>query len=281
MYAEKFLHTPKPDFLEEFKSLHEPMSLEMRQIEAIALSVREKLGYSLKPINNLVRTLEKSGVAILRYSSLWKVRIDGLSQHSGMDRPLCAIFTSGETSAVRETFSLAHELGHIVLHSKINQRRFDELADGKLLEDQANRFAAAFLLPSTAFLADLITPAISYFEHLKKKWRVSIATMIRRCYDLGKISKEEYSSLNVRLSQKRWRKKEPLDDIFEAEKPVLIKQIFTTLVQRHGVKGCQIAEEMCLNPRDLSSISDLPANFFSDDDGQTNIIGFEVAAARA
>ena len=105
--------------------------------------------------------------------------------------------------------------------------------------------------------------------------------MIRRCYDLGKISKEEYSSLNVRLSQKRWRKKEPLDDIFEAEKPVLIKQIFTTLVQRHGVKGCQIAEEMCLNPRDLSSISDLPANFFSDDDGQTNIIGFEVAAARA
>ena len=277
IYAQRYLHTPEPTFLEAFQHIQEPLSLDNQQIEAIALSVREKLGYGLGPITSLVRTLERAGVAILRYVSLSKVRIDGLSQHSELGRPLCAIVASEETSLARETFSLAHELGHIVLHARINGQRYDELADARLLEDQANRFASSFLLPAVPFLADVAMPSLSYFEHLKRKWRVSIAAMMRRCYDLGRITISEYSSLNVRLSQKRWRKREPLDDSFEIEKPVLLGQVFTTLAKRHGIGGKRIANDLCLSPRDLASISGLSANFFADSEPDTNVLDFSTA----
>jgi Zn-dependent peptidase ImmA (M78 family) len=273
VYADRFLETPKAAFLDGFKHIQEPLSLDAQQIESIALLVREKLGYGLNPITNLVRTLERSGVAILRYVSVAKVRIDGLSQHSELGRPLCAIVASEETSLARETFSLAHELGHIVLHGRINERRFSELADAKILEDQANRFASSFLLPSVPFLDDVKSASIGYFEHLKRRWRVSIAAMIRRCYDLGRITISEYSSLNVRLSQKRWRKREPLDDAFEVESPILLSRVFTTLEKEHRISGSKIAFDLCLRPRDLSYISGLPVAFF-EDNNELNLLEF-------
>lgn len=274
VYAERYLHAPEAAFLDAYKQIKEPLTLSNQQIESVALSVREKLGYGQDPVTNLVRRLERSGIAILRYVSLARVRIDGLSQHSELGRPLCAVMASEETSLVRENFSLAHELGHIVLHSNIKEQRFDELADARLLEDQANRFASSFLLPAAPFLADIAAPALSYFEHLKKKWRVSIAAMIRRSYDLGRISVGEYSSLNVRLSQKRWRKREPLDDEFEVERPALLNQVFVTLAKRHGVPGSKIAHDLSLNPRDLSAISDLPVDFFADPEPDSGILDF-------
>jgi Zn-dependent peptidase ImmA (M78 family)/transcriptional regulator with XRE-family HTH domain len=273
VYADRYLELPKPTFLEGFTHIQEPLSLGAQQIESIALSVRDKLGYGLNPIANLVRTLERSGVAILRYVSVAKVRIDGLSQHSELGRPLCAIVASEETSLARETFSLAHELGHIVLHGRINEQRFNELADAKILEDQANRFASSFLLPAVPFLDDVKSASIGYFEHLKRRWRVSIAAMIRRCYDLGRITISEYSSLNVRLSQKRWRKREPLDDAFEVENPVLLSKVFTALEKDHRINGSKIAYDLCLRPRDLAYISGLPLAFF-EDNNEPNLLEF-------
>jgi len=274
VYAEQYLYTPTPVFLDAYKHIQEPLSLDAQQIDAIAISVREKLGFGLNPITNLIRTLERSGIAILRYASLAKIRIYGLSQHSELGRPLCAVFASDESSLARENFSIAHELGHLVLHGRINSQRFDELTEAKILEDQANRFASAFLLPAVPFLADVAAPAISFFEHLKRKWRTSIAAMIRRCYDLGRISLAEYSSLNVRLSQKRWRKREPLDDAMEIEKPILLGQVFTTLAKRHGISGQQIANDLALNARDLAAISCLPISFFSKPEPETNVLDF-------
>jgi len=274
VFAERLLHLPQPLFLDTYKQITDPLLLSDEDIERIALSVREKLGFGLKPITNLVRTLEKSGIAILRYETLSKLPIDGLSQHSELSRPLCAIFASDQSSLSREYFSLSHELGHIVLHSQINEKRFDELADAKLLEDQANRFAASFLLPATPFLSALASPTLGYFEYLKREWRASIIVMIRRAHQLKRITHDEYSDLCMRRSQKRQRIREPLDDFFEIEKPVLLKQIFTTLAEREGVKGHRIAEALCRNPSDLSGISGLPGDFFSDGSIADNVLNF-------
>jgi Zn-dependent peptidase ImmA (M78 family) len=194
---------------------------------------------------------------------------------------MCAIFATEESSLARETFSLAHELGHIVLHGQISGRRFDELSDAKILEDQANRFASAFLLPSVPFLADVVVPSLGYFVHLKRKWRVSIAAMIRRCFQLNRITSAEYSSLSVRLSQKRWRKREPLDDELEVEKPVLLGQVFDVLDKRHGVRGPQVVRELNLSARDLATISGLSINFFLDSSLQSNVIDFTTAFGSA
>jgi Zn-dependent peptidase ImmA (M78 family)/transcriptional regulator with XRE-family HTH domain len=277
VFSDRFLRTPESSFLQSYSHIEEPLLLDNSQIEAIAVSVREKLGYGLQPITNLVRTLEKSGIAILRYESLTNVKIDGLSQHSELGRPLCAIFAREEPSLSREYFSLAHELGHIVLHARISESRFDSLADAKSLEDQANRFASAFLLPAAPFLAALAAPTLNFFAYLKRQWRASIAAMIRRCYDLNRIDRDEYSRLNIRLSQKRWKVREPLDDVFEIEHPVLLKQVFSTLAEREGIKGHQIATMLSRNPRDLASISGLPASFFLDMESADNVLNFSGA----
>ena len=77
-FAERLLHLPEPTFLKAYENLSDPLLLDGQQIESIALSVREKLGFGTKPITNLVRTLEKSGIAVLRYTTLAKIPIDGL-----------------------------------------------------------------------------------------------------------------------------------------------------------------------------------------------------------
>jgi Zn-dependent peptidase ImmA (M78 family) len=276
IYAERSLKTPEPKFLEAYMNIDEPLLLETQQIEALALAVREKLGYGTQPVTNLTRTLEREGIAILRYEIIDQIPMDGLSLHSELGRPFCAIIPRAEPSLARENFSLAHELGHIVMHSRLKEHRYNELADGKILEDQANRFASAFLLPSTSFLPEVALTTLSYFEFLKKKWKVSITAMIRRCLQLGRITNQEYASLNVRISQKRWRTREPLDDAFEIEKPVLLKQVFKTLSERHGISGAAAARDLAINPRDLSAISDLPMSFFVEPD--RNVLDFDFSS---
>ena len=277
-YAEHYLKLPKPNFLNDFSSIDEPLELSMFEIESIALSVRDKLGFGLNPITHFVRSLEKAGVAVLRYESLATgIRIDGLSQHSETGRPLCALFAGKDSCQPREYFSLAHELGHLVLHSNVNEARFDSLATEKKLEDQANRFASAFLLPERPFLSDLAAPTISYFEFLKRKWRVSIAAMIRRAFDLNHITSQKYTSLNVRMSQLRYRKKEPYDDLYPTEKPLLLKQVFKTLVEREGLSPDEITQALALKPRDLSDLSGLNAGFFSNERKHADILDFKSA----
>ena len=275
-YADKWLTTPQPEFLKPYRALNDPLTLDFKQIESIALSIRKKLGYGPGPITNLVIKLEKAGIAILRFEGLSnsKSKIDGLSQHSEIGRPLCAVFARSEPVHVREKFSICHELGHIVLHSNINENRFSSLADAKIIEDQANRFASSFLLPSQTFLNDIYTPTLLALEYLKRKWHVSIAAMIKRCYDLGHIDKVKYSSLNVMLSRKRWRMREPIDDVFEIERPILLKRVFETLSQREGISGDIIAHELALNLRDLASISGLLPQFFMGIDRESNIFEF-------
>lgn len=273
-YADRYLHTPQPTFLQAYSHLVEPLSLDNDQIELIALSVREKLGFGRGPVTHLVRAMEKAGMVVLRYESLSHIKMDGLSQHTESGRPLCAIITSENMSLARENFSLAHELGHIVLHAQIPEHRYNELADGKLLEDQANLFASAFLLPSESFIPEVVAPSLGQFVHLKKKWRTSIAAMIRRCRQLNRITNQEYSSLQVRLSQRRWRSKEPLDDLLEPERPILLQQVFRALSSRDGIKGSRIAQDLSLSSRDLASISELPVSFFQEAQLGDNIIEF-------
>ena len=278
LYAERYLKLPRAEFLQEYKEIGDPLELTDLEIESIALSVRGKLGYGLSPVTHFVRTLEKAGVAILRYESLSSgIRIDGLSQHNAMGRPLCALFANEGSCQPREYFSLAHELGHLVLHSSIQDSKFDSLTTEKRLEDQANRFASAFLLPAKPFLEDAVAPTIKYFEFLKRKWRVSIAAMIRRSYQLGRIDKGRYTSLSVRMSQLRYRKREPYDDLYDVEKPVLLKQVFKTLVDREGVSPDEIVQSLLLNPSDLSDLSGLGAGYFSNDKQHADILEFPSA----
>ena len=114
------------------------------------------------------------------------------------------------------------------------------------MEEQANDFAAAILLPRDAFLADVsqYPNKLDFYVELKKKWRVSISAMIIRAFRLNAITHNQYQYLMKQLSKRGWRTKEPLDDIIKISKPTVLKKVVDILLVNNILTESQIIEEL-------------------------------------
>src|SRR5699024_3355284 len=105
--------------------------------------------------------------------------IDACSTWDKDNRPF-VFLNYDKGSAVRSRFDLAHELGHLLLHSQIKESDFNKRSIYKRIEQEANYFASSFLLPEESFGNDLQINSLSHYIVLKEKWKVSIAAMIYR-----------------------------------------------------------------------------------------------------
>jgi Zn-dependent peptidase ImmA (M78 family)/transcriptional regulator with XRE-family HTH domain len=174
--------------------------------EAAAAACRKELGLGDKPIHRLAELLESNGVMLV------PARIGG----TGFDAFSCVvnarpfIFLGTHKNAPSRTrFDTAHELAHLVLHQHFSTDDLLERSTLKMVEDQANAFAGAFLMPKATFLQDLGEVTLPALARLKPKWGTSIAAMVRRAYDIGKIDAERYQVLNAEISSKGWKGKRP------------------------------------------------------------------------
>lgn len=92
------------------------------------------------------------------------------------------------TTGKRDNFTIAHELGHYVLHSRCGEiqiNAFRDDSENTLSEREANCFAAEFLMPS-----DLVREAFSKNSSIIKlasDFDVSLSAMKWRCYKLRLI----------------------------------------------------------------------------------------------
>ena len=136
-------------------------------------------------------------------------------------------------SFYRQQFSLAHELGHWLLHENIKSPQDMGAVEYRQMEDEANEFAAEFLLPSHAFKQSIIGNEndIEYYRYLKRIWQVSIGMMIMRSKSLNIIDSSEYTNLYKKLSYRGWRKSEPLDSTKLISNPLSLKQSVELLVE--------------------------------------------------
>jgi len=153
-------------------------------------------------------------------------------------RPI-VVRNTAKVSNSRARFDMAHELGHLVLHQGME-------ADSPSLEDQANQFASAFLLPRTAFLKEFPKHhRIDWFEllQMKTRWGVSIQAIIRRAYDLGLIGAVQYRNAHVYISRNGWKTREPGEDSIPPETPEIIPTAFQ-LLAKQGVSSEDIAREL-------------------------------------
>lgn len=205
---------------------------------------RSALGLSPDtPIPNLMQVIERNGVHIIALSKISKTQ-DAFSAWVGNHerRPIIIVF--GTEHGDRQRFSVAHELGHLVMHQAIT-------GEISKIEQEANCFASEFLMPKEAILQELISPiTIAKLIPLKQRWKVSIQALIRRSYDLEVITKRQYSYLMKQITIRGWRIEEPNN--FPPEKPRLI---------------CQMAEMLYGNPVDhkrLASQMNLPNQFVKE-----------------
>lgn len=133
----------------------------------------------------------------------------------------------------------------------------------KIIENGAHRFSSAFLLPRETFGREVMSTSLNHFIELKRRWNVSIQAMIKRCEDLEILSENQVLYLRKQISSKKMNRNEPLDNIIPVEKPNLLKQAMTMIVDHGVVTAPAVIEELSLSQEDVESLSGLEAGYFS------------------
>ncbi|MFA1548810.1 ImmA/IrrE family metallo-endopeptidase [Actinomadura chokoriensis] len=226
-----------------------------REIEELAMQVREALQIGgTSPIRHLTRACERAGIAVVPLTlpgdedEAHVVDHFGISYWPAFDEPaVIGYFTGGPGD--RQRFTLAHELGHLVLHSR---RR--NAADP---ENEAHRFAGALLVPHERAIEMFSKPVtLRQLAQMKANWGISIQALIMRGSHLGLIDEHRKTSLFRQLSARGWRKSEPV--AVRPEEPILIRKL---LWSQHGphVPDTKIGEIVGLQAMVLRSFAPMAA----------------------
>ncbi|WP_310568612.1 XRE family transcriptional regulator [Gemmatimonas sp.] len=217
-------------------------AMTLDEAEALASAVRDAWGLGFGPISDMVGLLEAYGVIPVEVQG-HSERLDAFSVWAG-GRPMVFLSTDSRSGS-RRRFDAAHELGHLIAHR-------DCMVGDPGLEDVANRFASAFLLPANPFRAECPT-RLSWpmLRTLKRRWGVSLQAIVRRAFDLGVYSEATYRRAYVQIGQYGWRTQEPDEPSFEH--PSLIQHGVAQL-ERHGHAPAKIAETLRHGDRLFSQV---------------------------
>ncbi len=182
--------------------------------------VRRRLGLDdVSPIPHLIRAIEKAGAFVLGVPRLENRY--AFANWAGKDQSIPLIAVAEGSSADRVRFSVAHELGHLILHN----RTF--VVDDKRIENEAHEFAAEFLAPARGIKSDLMARKVTLerLGELKLSWGISIQALLRRAFELALINERQYRYLIQQIGMRGWRLQEPIQYEIPLEKPRLIRQM--------------------------------------------------------
>jgi Zn-dependent peptidase ImmA (M78 family)/DNA-binding XRE family transcriptional regulator len=201
--------------------------LDIPDAVALAAQVRELAGLPPGPVANVIQTLESLGVLVLQ-RPLGSTAQDAVSSwpHDS-NRPAILIVNTG-LSGDRQRFTVAHELGHMVMHRLPDENQ----------EHQADLFAASFLAPADDIrphLDGLTTRDFKSLLELKLTWGMSVAALIRRALDVGTISDRQYREFQLKLNRLGWRTSEPVS--IKHEEPRIMREILTNYAARGASVG--------------------------------------------
>lgn len=203
-------------------------------VEHIAAAVREAWKLGEDPITDLVDVLETHGILVIFTALENGEKFDGLATHINQ-QPV--IVVSQSWAGDRQRFTLAHELGHLLLQGRLTEGLDEEKA--------CHRFAGALLLPTTAILQQLgqHRNMIEWQElyMLKHEFGLSMSGCLIRGFQTGIISKPAYDSLSIRFSQHGWRKQEP-NAPYPPEQTILFKQLVYRALAEDWIGESKAAE---------------------------------------
>lgn len=188
--------------------------------------IRSNLGYTLdSPIDDLIYDLEKNGVFIFKSPVLFP-KTEAFAVWAGHENKKPVIVLTGNTPADRTRWTVAHELGHLDLHSTL-------FGDIQAFEREADIFASELLLPEETMSRLIVEPFnLMRAARIRSEWKVSIQALVRRAHDLQLISDSTYKSLFVQISQQ----KKKLQELSEADVPERPRYLRGMAEKRYGGK---------------------------------------------
>lgn len=217
--------------------------------ERIAELVRRTWLVPSGPIHDLVGWVERAGCIVIPcdFSGL---SVDGVTVQVS-DMPPC-IFLNRNQPADRQRFSLAHELGHIVMHRVPSPE----------MEDEANAFGAALLMPAReirSYLGGRLS--LQRLASLKPVWRASMAALLVRAKTIGAISPNQSQYLWRQMSSLGYRKLEPPELDFDPEEASVLPEIIRVHLEELGYQLNDLCEILHSTEQDVRAMHPLPKQF--------------------
>jgi Zn-dependent peptidase ImmA (M78 family)/DNA-binding XRE family transcriptional regulator len=209
--------------------------------ETAAATVRAKWGLGEQPIKNVVHLLEAHGARV------YSLRDDlkDLDAFSFFAEASPFVLMSARKSGERSRFDAAHELGHLVLHCE------HERPGGPQAEAEANRFAAALLMPAGPVkAAGLRNATLPMVLRWKQVWGVAAMALTHRLQELDLLTEWGYRDLCVQLSKAGFRRSEPGG--IPREKSERLRQAIGLLREEH-VSVAEVASTLSIDPAELKS----------------------------
>lgn len=213
-----------------------PVMRDVSEADRAARSLRDHWGLGNDPIPNLVELLEEQGIKVL---ALDLANLDGLSarvRRAGKGA-VPVIVVNREDWGERQRFTLAHELGHLVMD--VNPELDEERA--------AYRFAGAFLMPAETLWAKIgkHRKSVGWSElfELKQLFGVSVQAITHRCRELGIFSEALFRRLFKDFGRFGWRRspyKEP--QAMESEEPKRFDRLTSRALAEGAISESKAAE---------------------------------------
>jgi Zn-dependent peptidase ImmA (M78 family)/plasmid maintenance system antidote protein VapI len=194
---------------------------EMDETERVRFSPPDLLGKPLPEMARVVRkwlelgdsndfdsyrrALEAKGILVFRsngFSGKWQIpKENPIIGFTLYDSHCPVIVVKKQASESRQTFTLMHELGHLLLHKSSSLDDDFDLNSHQGRERDANTFAGSLLVPDN-FLARIndderpqdVSQFDVWLDRQCKAWGVSCEVILRRLLDAGRLPQSEYTA---------------------------------------------------------------------------------------
>ncbi len=205
----------------------------LEEVEAVARDLRTSWSLGVDPIPVLTDMLEERGIKVFQSQAI-NDRFDGMA--ANVDG-IPVIVVGRGWPGDRQRFTLAHELGHLVLQGRLAPDVEEEAA--------ANRFAGAFLAPADEVRKELGEKRVwlepRELEVLKKAYGLSMQGWMHRAKDLGILPDVHYVEMRKFFSSRGWNKTEPGEQ-YAPERPQLFDQLVYRALGQDLISESKAAE---------------------------------------
>ena len=212
-----------------------------RAISDIARLLREAWMLPRGPIADLTAAIEGAGGIVIP-CDFGTNQIDAMSQR--VDGLPVLFFVNKNSPSDRLRHTLAHELGHMVMHSIVP-------ADDDKMEDEADAFAGCFLLPEDEVRPYLRQISLPRLANMKQYWGVSIAAIAVRADRLKLLTPYQKKTFWIKYNKLGYRAKEPVD--LKPERPSLLRAMIEFHLKELGYSVAELATVLRLLPDEFAS----------------------------
>lgn len=191
------------------------------------------------PIPNLTALIESAGGIVLM-EDFGHRKLFGMSCWTRRGHPLFFLNATAPTHELRWT--MAHELGHLIMHG---------IPTSGDPEKEADAFAGEFLAPVAYFKPAARKLTFDRLPQLKAYWGLSMKGIIKRAETVGAIDSKTAVRLYKQHSARRYNTAEPYP--LKPEPPTLVEAAINVHLQDHGYTQDELAAASLLTPQELAS----------------------------